>query len=62
LRALGPRTPIRDLYLAGQDAAICGVTGAVTGGILAASAALRRNLFTAVTKREAPHAVGGAAA
>src|SRR5262249_51922032 len=49
LRSLGPRTPIRDLYLAGQDAATGGVTGAVMGGVLAASAALRRNLFTTVT-------------
>jgi all-trans-retinol 13,14-reductase len=54
LRALGPRTPIRGLYLTGQDAAICGVTGAVSGGILAASAVLRRNLFNAMTKQPIP--------
>jgi all-trans-retinol 13,14-reductase len=51
LRALGPRTPVRGLYLTGQDAAVCGVTGAVSGGILAASAVLRRNLFKAVIKQ-----------
>jgi len=54
LRALGPRTPVRGLYLTGQDAAVCGVTGAVSGGILAASVVLRRNLFKAVIKQPIP--------
>jgi phytoene dehydrogenase-like protein len=54
LRALGPRTPIRGLYLTGQDAAVCGVTCAVSGGILAASAVLWRNLFNAVAKQSLP--------
>lgn len=45
-RALGARTPIRNLYLTGQDACTPGVTGALFGGIIAASAALGRNLAT----------------
>lgn len=43
----GPRaaTPIAGLYLTGQDAWICGVSGAACGGVVSASAALRRDLF-----------------
>jgi all-trans-retinol 13,14-reductase len=37
-RALGPRTPIRGLFLSGQDVALLGVGGAFTGGALAAAA------------------------
>ena len=37
-RSLGPRTPIRGLFLAGQDVALVGVAGAFTGGALAAAA------------------------
>ena len=37
-RALGVRTPVKGLYLAGQDAASTGVTGAMMGGVLAAAA------------------------
>ena len=48
LRCLGPRTPVRNLYLTGQDAATAGVTGAFCGGILAASTVLHRNLFSAL--------------
>jgi all-trans-retinol 13,14-reductase len=35
---LGPRTPIRGLFLTGQDVALVGVGGAFTGGVLAAAA------------------------
>jgi all-trans-retinol 13,14-reductase len=45
MRSLGPRTPIQGLFLTGQDIATVGVAGAAAGGILAASAVLRRNLF-----------------
>lgn len=51
LRALGTRTPIPGLYLTGQDAAIPGVVGAIFGGILSASVALKRNLLPAVLKK-----------
>jgi all-trans-retinol 13,14-reductase len=39
LRALGARTPLRNLYLTGQDVASLGVVGAMYGGAISASAA-----------------------
>jgi all-trans-retinol 13,14-reductase len=45
LRCLTPRTPLRNLYLTGQDIATLGITGAMFGGALAASAILGRNLM-----------------
>lgn len=53
LRALGARTPIRNLYLAGQDVASLGVVGALFGGAISASAALGKNL---VSKLARPYA------
>jgi all-trans-retinol 13,14-reductase len=50
VRGLGARTPIRGLYLTGQDAASLGVVGAMYGGVISASAALRKNLFSVVSK------------
>jgi all-trans-retinol 13,14-reductase len=49
-RELGARTPIRGLYLTGQDAAGLGIVGALVGGILGASAATGRNFFSVVSK------------
>lgn len=58
-RFLRPATPIRGLYLTGQDIVSCGVGGALMGGVLAASAILRRNLLAAI-RQSAPrrHADG----
>jgi len=49
-RWLTPRTPIRGLYLTGQDVATCGVTGALIGGYLTASAIHGRNLLAAARR------------
>jgi all-trans-retinol 13,14-reductase len=53
MRELGARTPIQGLCLTGQDAAGLGVVGALFGGVIGASAATRKNLFSVVSK---PHA------
>ena len=46
-RWLRPRTPIRGLWLTGQDVATCGIAGALAAGYLTASAMLGRNLLKA---------------
>ncbi len=48
-RFLKPRTPIRGLYLTGQDVLTCGVVGALASGYLTASAILKRNLMKAAS-------------
>jgi all-trans-retinol 13,14-reductase len=47
-RVLSARTPVKQLFLTGQDACSAGVTGALFGGVLAASAILGRNLVPVV--------------
>jgi all-trans-retinol 13,14-reductase len=54
VRKLGARTPIRNLYLTGQDVTSLGVVGALYGGVVTASVALGRNLIGAVSKPVSP--------
>ena len=54
IRGLGARTPLRGLYLTGQDASGLGVVGALFGGVISASVALGKNLLSAVSK-PCPH-------
>jgi len=49
-RDLRSRTPIRGLFLTGQDIGMCGVMGALSGAVVTASAMLRRNMFSEVSK------------
>lgn len=49
-RRLGARTPIRGLWLTGQDVTILGIAGALFGGVVSASAALRKNLAGLVSR------------
>lgn len=48
---LRPHTPLRGLFLTGQDVTTDGVAGALMGGVLAASAILRRNVLRDVLGR-----------
>jgi all-trans-retinol 13,14-reductase len=50
MRALGARTPIRNLYLTGQDVTSLGVVGALFGGVVSASAVLGKNLMSKLAK------------
>jgi all-trans-retinol 13,14-reductase len=47
---LRAETPVRGLFLTGQDLCMGGVTGALFGGALAASAVLRRNVLREILK------------
>ena len=49
-RVFGAYTPFQNLYLTGQDTGVLGVTGALFGGVITASAILRRNLMGVVTR------------
>jgi all-trans-retinol 13,14-reductase len=43
-RALRPQTPIKGLYLTGQDIVTAGIGGALFGGVITASAILNKNM------------------
>jgi all-trans-retinol 13,14-reductase len=43
-------TPVRGLFLTGQDLCTLGVVGALFGGVMAASAVLRRNLLREILR------------
>ena len=53
LNYLGPRTPIKNLFLTGQDVVSVGVGGALMGGLLTASVITGKNLLNKVKKRAA---------
>lgn len=42
---ISPKTPIKGLFLTGQDLLTCGITSAMTSGVFAAGAVLKRNLY-----------------
>jgi all-trans-retinol 13,14-reductase len=50
MRSLGARTPVKNLFLTGSDACTSGVSGAMFGGLIAASAILKRNLVSKVSR------------
>ena len=44
-------SPVKGLYFSGQDVVGAGVSGAMIGGLVAASAVLRRDLFATLRSR-----------
>ena len=50
---LRPETDVPGLFMTGQDAMMCGFTGALFGGVLCASQVLRRNVIGDVEKLHA---------
>ena len=50
-RFLQPRTPIKNLFLTGQDIVTCGVAGALFAGFITASVILRKNILKALIKK-----------
>jgi len=47
---LRPRTPIKNLYLTGQDIVSCGIGGALAAGVITASAMLKRDVSGMIRK------------
>jgi all-trans-retinol 13,14-reductase len=59
MRELGARTPIRGLYLTGQDVASLGMVGALFSGVISASAAIGKNLFSVLSKSRVARGLNG---
>ncbi|HNB50162.1 MAG TPA: hypothetical protein PK332_12400, partial [Chitinophagales bacterium] len=49
---LKPQTPIKNLYLTGQDIVTVGIAGALLSGILTASAITKTNLINEMIKQK----------
>ena len=49
---LRPHTPIKNLFLTGQDIVTCGVGGAAFAGVLSASAVMKKNLVKDILNRQ----------
>jgi all-trans-retinol 13,14-reductase len=49
-RFLRAHTPVRDLYLTGQDIATCGIGGALSASMITAAAALKQNIPAKIFK------------
>jgi all-trans-retinol 13,14-reductase len=49
-RVLRPTTPIKNLYLTGQDVLSAGIGGALMGGVICVSAILGKNMLSRVSK------------
>ena len=47
---LKPYTPVRNLFLTGQDAMIASISGGVMGGVLCATAILKKNMIWTIKK------------
>lgn len=47
---LKPYTPVKNLFLTGQDAMIASISGGVMGGVLCASAILKKNVIWTIQK------------
>ena len=48
---LRPHTPVKGLYLTGQDVSIASISGALMGGVMTASAVLCRNMLARILKQ-----------
>lgn len=48
---LRPKTPIKGLYLCGQDIVTCGVGGGLAGGVLATAALLKKDITATIRKK-----------
>ena len=54
LNWLRPRTPVKGLYLTGQDICTAGIVGALMSGLMTTSAILNKNFINDLLKDTAP--------